>query len=142
MEFNFEESAGYYINRTAAALRNSLQKAFNRDHGDISIEYWVILNRLWSKDGWTQSDLARMTHKDNASMTRMLDGMEKKGLVKREKDDQDRRAHRVLITGKGRSLEMPLKSLAFENMTVATKGLSSEEIESMKRILDKIHNNL
>ena len=141
MNFNFEDSVGYAINRTAAIMRNSLQKAFNEVNDGITVDYWVILNRLWSKDGWTQSDLAKMTHKDNASMTRMLDGMEKKGFVIRKPDGSDRRVNLVYLTGKGKALENKLKKIALANMSKGIKDVSTDEIGMLKKILDKIHNN-
>ena len=141
MNFKFEDSIGYAVNRTAAIMRNSLQKAFSEVNDEITVDYWVILNRLWSRDGWIQSDLARMTHKDNASMTRMLDGMEKKGIILRRPDDSDRRANLVYLTQKGRDLEVHLKKIARANMNKAIKNLTVEEINAVKQILDKIHDN-
>ena len=141
MAFNFEDSIGYYVNKTAAIMRNSLQKAFSSVNNEITVDYWVILNRLWSKDGWMQTDLAKMTHKDNASMTRMLDGMEKKGLIIRKADQADRRINRVYLTRKGKSLESGLKKVAQINMNKGIKNLSVNEIESVKKILEKIHDN-
>ncbi len=141
MKFTFEESVGYHLNKTAVIMRNSLQRAFNEKHREITIDHWVILNRLWKKDGWKQTELAEMTGKDNASMTRMLDGMERKSLVERHPDPTDRRVQRIYITQKGRSLEKPLKEVAAQNMKKGLDNVSPEEVNELKRILKKIQNN-
>ena len=61
MTFKFEESAGYYLNRAALSMRANLQRSITEKFKDITVDYWVILNRLWAKDGWNQSELAMMT---------------------------------------------------------------------------------
>ncbi len=122
-------------------MRNSLQREFSGQYGEITIDYWVILNRLWESDGWMQTELARMTNKDNASMTRMLDGMQKKGLVERKPDARDRRVQRVFLTDKGRVLEQPLKKIAYANMMKGLENLSEEDTGNLKRILEIIIGN-
>ncbi len=141
MVFKFEESVGYYLNRTASMMRSSLQRALNKEYKEITIDYWVILNYLWTKDGWIQTELARMSGKDNASMTRMLDGMQKKGLIERKADENDRRAQRIFLTEKGRSLEKPLKKIASENVSKGLKNISSKDVQELKRILEAINEN-
>ena len=139
--FKFEESIGYYLNRTAMVMRNSLQRAIGEEYKEITIDYWVILNRLWAEDGWNQSKLAEMTYKDNASMTRMLDGMQKKGLVERRPDENDRRAQRIFLTEKGKSLEKPLKKIASDNMKKGLEDVSPRDVDELKRILNIILSN-
>lgn len=138
MDFNFEDSLGYYLNRTASVMRSSLQRAFQKQYQEITVDYWVILNRLWRKDGMIQNELAGLTGKDNASMTRMLDGMQKKGMIIRKPDENDRRAFRIHLTKKGKSLEEPLKKIAWENTSIGIKNVSRDELESLKRILQDI----
>lgn len=138
MKFDFENSVGYHVNRTASLMRIGLARAFQKQYPEITVDYWVILNRLWAKDGMNQSELAKLSAKDNASMTRMLDGMQKKGLAKRVPDENDRRAFRIFLTPKSRELEMPLKAIAAENQKEALKNLNQEEIETLKKLLKTI----
>lgn len=141
MEFKFENSVGYYINKTASLMRIGLLRAFQEKYPEITVDYWVILNRLWKKDGIIQIELARLTAKDNASMTRMLDGMQRKGILSRQSDENDRRAYRIFLTQKGKELEMPLKKIAGENHGKALNNLSETDIENLKRILKTISDN-
>ena len=141
MNFNFENSTGYYINKTASLMRISLQRAFQKEYPEITIDYWVILNRLWKQDGMIQTELARLTAKDNASMTRMLDGMQRKQLLTRQPDESDRRAFRIFLTQKGKELEIPLKKIAAQNHKKALKNLSTNDIENLNKYLKTISNN-
>jgi len=141
MNFDFEDSTGYYINKTASLLRIGLLRALQEKYPEITVDYWVILNRLWKKDGMIQIELARLTAKDNASMTRMLDGMQRKGLLKRQPDENDRRAFRIFLTKKGKELEFPLKKIAAENQAKALNNIPDTDIENLKKTLKTICNN-
>jgi len=122
-------------------MRNSLQRAIAKKYPEITVDYWVVLNRLWVKGGWSQSELAKLTNKDNASMTRILDGMQKKGLIDRMRDKYDRRAHKIYKTYKGDQLEEPLKQIAYDNMMKGLENFSPEEIENLKSLLNRIIKN-
>ena len=139
--FNFIQSLGFALNRTTLRMRNELLKKFKANMLDISVDNWVILNRLWEKDGWTQSELANMTYKDKASMTRIIDGMEKKRLLERKPDPFDRRVYKIFLTNKGREMKDQLSHLAKENMEQAIKGFSEKELEILFEQLDRIYNN-
>ncbi len=141
MKFNFENSVGFHINKTASLMRIGLLRAFQEKYPEITVDYWVILNRLWLQDGMIQTELARLTAKDNASMTRMLDGMQRKSLIKRQPDENDRRAYRIFLTQKGKELEAPLKTIAAENHARALKNLSEADVENLKGFLEIISNN-
>ena len=103
--FIFENTIGYTINRTAIRMRNELWKKFKEKGFDITIDHWIVLNRLWDEDGWTQSELAMMTYKDKANITRILDAMAKRDLIERKPDLNDRRVFRVHLTEKGKKLK-------------------------------------
>lgn len=141
MKFIFENSIGYHINKVASLMRIGLSRGIQKEYPEITVDYWVVLNRLWQKDGMIQSELAKLSAKDNASMTRMLDGMQKKGLVERKPDENDRRAFRIYLTPKSRKLEAPLKLIAAENQEKALKNLNKEETETLKKLLKMIGDN-
>ena len=74
-------------------------------------------------------------------MTRILDGMQKKGLVQRKADENDRRVQRIYVTQRGKELEKPLREIATANMKKGLEGLPTEDINNLTRILDVIINN-
>jgi DNA-binding MarR family transcriptional regulator len=78
---------------TAVARR--LQKNF-RDAGlEITIEQWSILYHLWKEDCLSQQELGTRTFRDKASTTRLIDNLEKLGLVTRVASSTDRRINLV-----------------------------------------------
>ena len=60
---------------TAVARR--LQKNFRQAGLEITIEQWSVLYHLWKEDGLSQQELGNRTFRDKASITRLIDNIEK-----------------------------------------------------------------
>ncbi|WP_299347234.1 MarR family transcriptional regulator, partial [uncultured Maritalea sp.] len=102
----------------------------------------AILLLLWRKDGLAPSEIADATIRDRTTITRFLDGMEKKGLVARMQDPSDRRRLQVLLTEKGRGLQAKLVPIAGTLIEAAHSGLSEEEQRILVMLLSKMTQNL
>lgn len=140
MKYIVEESLGFIINRTNQKLSNYLTRRFKPY--DITPEQWGLLNRLWEKDGVSQKELSETTVKDQTTVTRILDKLERKGLVKRQTNPDDRRIFLIFLTDEGRSLEDKLVPIAYEVLDEALQGLTQEEVQQMKVLLNKIFENV
>ena len=81
---------------TAVARR--LQKNFRNAGLEITIEQWSVLYHLWKEDGLSQQELGNRTFRDKASITRLIDNIEKLGLVERIASKEDRRVNLVYLT--------------------------------------------
>ena len=89
-----------------------------------------------------QVELADRTFKDKPNLTRMIDVMDKKGLVERRKDENDRRTYNVYLTDPGRALQDQLIPLAVGVIEKIQQNFSHEEIAQLKSMLKKIYDNL
>lgn len=134
---------GLEIALTVSAYRAAGQKTL-KIHGlqDITREQIGILLILSLKDGLYQTQIANILGKDRPNITRMIDILETKGFIKREKDDSNRRILKVYLTSKGKEkvdFAKPLK----ERMSVAQyKGMSDEEILTLISLLRKVRKNI
>ena len=137
-----DQSAGYLINMTALLLKREFNSAIKNNSIDVTPEQWAILNRLNEKSGLTQKEVARLTFKDNANITRMVDKLEKKGLVTRQADLNDRRTWNLSITKKGIEIRDLVEPLAVDILNKISKGISKSEMESYNYISKKIIDNL
>ena len=108
----------------------------------ITIEQWVIIANLNRKNGQFQQQLADNTYKNKTSVTRMINALQKKGLVERIPDPKDLRQKRIFLTKKGGQLYKKLRPLAMQVQEKATQGIDSDEMESCKNILLKIYGNI
>jgi DNA-binding MarR family transcriptional regulator len=141
MPFTLDNSLGFIINRTALRLKQELHQAFKKNGYDITPEQWAILNRLWEQEGLSQVELADKTFKDKPNVTRMLDVLERRQLLFRRRDENDRRAFKVYLTEEGKQLKEKLIPLAVEVLERGQKNLTKEDIEYLKQELDTIYNS-
>jgi DNA-binding MarR family transcriptional regulator len=139
--FTLDESLGYLINRTARRLKHELDQAFKINGHDITPEQWTLLNRLWQQEGLSQVELAKQTFKDKPNVTRILDILERKQLLFRQKDEGDRRAFKVYLTQAGRELKEKLIPLAVEVLERGQQNLTDDEIAFLQEKLNTIYYN-
>jgi len=105
---------------------------------NITPPQFSLMAFLWKKDGLSQAELSEKSQIDRTTMVGLVDRLEKEGLVKRMPHPEDRRAYRVCLTKNGRSLEEPLCRIAGRVTETFTSGLSANEVETLRVILDKI----
>ncbi|MDH5655472.1 MAG: MarR family transcriptional regulator [Spirochaetia bacterium] len=97
-------SVGYKIYKTNGLLRNLFQKTIHESGSDLTPEQWGIINYLKFNPGVTQTKIVQVSGRDQTSITRMLDGLQKKKLIERKKDDDDRRVFRIYLTVSGKKM--------------------------------------
>lgn len=137
--YDMDESIGYLLNRTAVAVRLTLEARLAPF--DITAPQWSVLVRLWAEDGLSSSELCRRLFFDRPTMTGIIDRMEAKQLLKRVRDPNDRRATNVYLTDYGKSLQQELSKLAQEAQRKSMRGFTSEETMLLKNMLNRILNN-
>ena len=141
-ENQLRNSMGTLIGRTSQAILNRLQKRFRKEGYTITVEQWQLLINLNNCDDQLHQQLAENTFKEKSTITRILDGLEIKGLVKRVAGTADRRQKRIRITAKGRTLLDNLKPLVLDVQSRALRGLDPEGIRVCQDILLAIYGNV
>jgi DNA-binding MarR family transcriptional regulator len=137
-----ESAIGYVIGRSCHIMRKAFNATFGKAGHDITPEEWGLLNRLHERDGQRQAELADATIRDRTTVTRLLDGMVQKGLVRRKADPDDRRAVQTWLTKKGRSMRRKLIPVAEELLHRATRDISDQELQTTVATLRKLQANL
>ncbi|HLZ55550.1 MAG TPA: MarR family transcriptional regulator [Ktedonosporobacter sp.] len=138
--FVIEESLGYQVNYLAKLLSQILAASL-APHG-IYLGQWGVLLFLWVEDGLSQKELSRRVAIEEASMVRSLDRMERDGLAKRVRNEQDRRQINVFLTEKGRALRDQLVPYALAGNAVATQGFTEEELRLISALLRRMIGSL
>jgi DNA-binding MarR family transcriptional regulator len=133
--WTLDESLGYLL----AQVRGKLVAAIDAELAQLGITWaqWGILLKIASGKGDTASDLCR-NGCDTGSMTRMLDRLEEKGLISRERSLEDRRVVLLRLTEAGKTLYPQLPPIAVKVLNHHLRGFSREELESMKSFLRRM----
>jgi len=142
IDLSLEDSLGHIVNRTARALCAMMQKRLNKAGHDVTVEQCALLFNLWRQDGQFQQQLADNTYKDKTSVTRIVDGLEKRHLVQRVLDKEDKRQKRIYLTRKGEHLQQKLKMLAVDVQKECLNDVEPEQWETCKEVLKKIYGNI
>ncbi len=131
---------GFVIGRTAQRLKSRVTAALKPF--DITPEQFAILKELWESDGVKQTDIAGQTCKDAPNTARILERLEKKGLVRRERHPGDRRCFEIRLTPEGRRLQALVEPVMQRVRGRAFRTVSAEEQAVLLRLLSRILNDI
>lgn len=104
--------------------------------------HWVVLCCLWEEDGLATSSIGEKLQQVGGTLTSVLDRMEKRGLVRRERDASDRRIWRIWLTEQGKQLQDVLPPIALEIREESLKGISVAEREQLSQLVDRAIANM
>lgn len=135
-----DDAIGFIINSTGRNLILLLNHKFTQ-YG-ITSEQWSLLKRLEEQDGVSIKDLTHRVEKDQGNVTRILDVLEKRELVKRTPNPDDKRSSLVFLTEEGKGLMENLIPIDEELQEVILNGVSKEELTLFKKIISKINDNV
>ncbi len=129
------ESIGYLTGRVKRELTRLLSRKLCEAGGQITAEQFRLLMMLWIEDGRNQQDLADLYGKDKTSIARMLQTMERHGLITRVRDEKDKRNNLLYITEKGLEIRARLYPALHETIEVTEAGIDAEQLVTCKRVL-------
>lgn len=141
-KYVLQESIGYRIANTGRLVINRLNKNFKDNDYPVTHDQWSIMIRLWEEDGMTQQQLARLTGKDQPSVSRLINNLVKRGLVKRVQHPVDGRTNLIFLTSEGKKMQIGLIKQAQKTIEQISEGIPKDDLDVFLRVLDKINNNL
>ena len=141
-QFKKGELYSFITGKASTAIARRLQKNFKSANIDITIEQWSVLYHLWKQDGLSQQQLCEATFRDKPSITRLVDNLEKLGLVKRVSSKEDRRINKIYLTKEATALQEQTMELANQTLNEALAGVSNGQVEIAKEVLQMVYDNL
>ncbi len=131
---------GFTLNDVARLLRTAADQKAARF--GVTRAKWAVLARLDRFEGLKQAELAEMLDLKPITLTRLLDGLAKSGLIERRADPGDRRAKRLFLTPAARPLLERLHPLGEELMDAALGGLDAARRTALLADLERVRENL
>ena len=99
---------------------------------------WEPLMLVWLKRADTVAALARVSQVGVPSMTRMLDRLEQKDLLRRERSALDRRVVNLHLTPKGKKVANKIWPIVVEGMNVHLDGFRKDELNQLNDLLGRM----
>lgn len=140
MIYDATNSIGFIIARTQGRIRTIMTQQFKE--WDITPGQWTIINYLSKDNGFSPTEISEITFNDIPNTIRILQKLEKKGLVFRQIKSEDKRVSLYFLTDQGASLRDVLFPIGTQAMKQAVKGISPSKVEELKVLLKNIYANL
>ncbi|MDO9414157.1 MAG: MarR family transcriptional regulator [Pseudolabrys sp.] len=134
------QSLGYLSRYAHRAFVKALARELE-PHGILTSQ-WSVLRILWGASGLTQVELADRMQVEKASLTGVLDGMEKKGLIVRTRNAKDRRKINITLTQAAKKLKDKILPCSARINGRASRGMSTAEVTALRGSLAKLIVNL
>lgn len=134
------QSIGYRLKILTLLLARKFQERLE-PYG-LTPFHWVVLCCLWEEDGLATSEIGEKLQQVGGTITGVLDRMEERGVIRRQRDSQDRRVCRIWLTDAGQELETVLVPIAQELREQAMQGISPQDRQHFSELIDQQIANL
>ena len=132
---------GFRVARIARRLRQAVDAEL-RTFG-LTEATWrplAYVGRLGG--GVRQKELATALSIEGPTLVRLLDNLERRGLIERREDETDRRARGIYLTRAGRDLAVRVAKVGTEVQTRALAKVSPADLDICQRVLDQIEREI
>ena len=127
------------INRVRVELIDALDRELSKF--DISAAQLIVLASVANKEADSAASLCKSISYDPGAMTRMIDRLEQKGLIRRTPNADDRRATNLEITTAGRALYPQLLAAKESVQAQFLRGFNKEEVRALESFLNRVLEN-
>ena len=134
-----EGSVGYMMRRILNTVAQEIEREMAPS--DLTNAQWIPLFKLFMGSASTVAELARECQLDAGAMTRLLDRLEAKGLLKRVRSSEDRRVVNLELTAQGRVAAQQIPAALCRVQNAHLRGFSHAEWETLKSLLRRVLDN-
>jgi len=131
-----------YVNILNSRIKKCFFDKLQENGINITPEQYLVLDILWDKQPLSQQNIADIIQKDKNSVTKIIDSLEKKNLVKRSMDKKDRRINQIELTEEADALKKTTTHVAIEFMNGAIKGIKEQDLDTFVDVMRQLKNNL
>ena len=132
-------SVGHLMGRARTSLLSHLDAELER-FGLTGMQF-AVLKHLAEGAGRTAADLCRYMHYDTGAMTRIVDRLEQRGLLRRERGREDRRVVFLRLAPAGRAQLPRLLAVGTRVLEAHLAGFSPAEVAALKSYLERMIDN-
>lgn len=131
-----EDSIGYLMGRIMTLVKEAVDVELAPT--GLTHAQWVPLMKVWLGEASTVAELARETQVDVGAMTRTLDRLEMKGLVRRVRSSEDRRVVNVELTDDGRATAKEIPAVLCRVQNTHLRGFTHDEWQQLRTLLRRV----
>jgi DNA-binding MarR family transcriptional regulator len=133
-----QDSIGVLIGLVRSEIVRKLEAELQASGVELRFTQFLILKRLAHMGPMSASELARAVELDGGAMTRQLDQLEGKGLLRRQPHEQDRRALRIELTAQGDAMWRRVTPCNDRVLEAAQVALDPTERQQLRDYLERV----
>jgi DNA-binding MarR family transcriptional regulator len=134
------KSVGFLIKRCGVLMTQLAERAFGTE--PITFTQWMVLMRVGSQAHMSATQLSEELGHDMGALTRVVDTLERRGLLQRERSARDRRAVEIAITAAGRRQAESGKREVVELLNEVVQPFSEQEVDTLIALLQRMMGHL
>lgn len=131
-----------YLNLAACKLKQYTSAMLRQSNIGLTPEQFLVIDILWNQGPMSQQKIADSIRKDKNSVTKLVDALEKKELVRREQDSRDHRSKIITLTKKAEGMKLDAKEKGISMLDNMLEGISEEELRNFLDTLNKMTVNM
>lgn len=114
------------------SAHKAMQRATRPAFKELGLTYpqYLVLVSLWENDGQLVNEIGHVLYLESSTLTPVIKKLERMDLVVRERDKDDERKVRVMLTEKGRQLESETEP--FFNAVFELSGLPEDRFQELQ----------
>lgn len=140
LQYDFEESVGYWITITSHFYQDALNQEL-LPYG-ITFRQFQVIGWLVYEGPLSQVELAERMMIEPPTLVRILDRMERDEWIRRESDPGDRRRKVIQVLPEAKPVWSKMVACLKRLREKATQGMTAEQVETLKSLLQQVHENL
>lgn len=131
-----------YINILNCSIIKYFAKELIKNDINLTPEQYLVMDILWDEGVMSQQTIADIIQKDKNSVTKFIDSLEKKGLVYRSVNSNDRRVNDIIVSDEGMKLKYRTTEVAINMMRNVLANIEEKELVVFDNVMNKIKNNI
>lgn len=142
--FSKEDSIPYIVSSLRQAVYCFVETEMKKAGiPGLAHTHCAIMYALYRHSGSMRlTEIARLINRTKATVSVLVDLLEKKGFVKRMRSNDDKRSHLVVVTEKGYSIQKTINDITLRLKQIALQNFSTRETQILVELLLKLKENL
>lgn len=136
------KQVGVFLNLVHNKFKQYVTAIFEEQGFNITPEQFIVMDTLWDEGTLTQQQIANIVMKDKNSIVKLVDGLERRDLVRRVSNPNDRRQNLIEVTEYAKKIRDRITQLAMDAVDRIINGIPKEQMKTFIIVLSKMADNM
>ena len=136
------KQVGVFLNLVHNRFKQYITAFFQEEGYNLTPEQFLVMDAIWDEGKMSQQKIADTIFKDKNSVVKLLDGLEKKNLVRRVTNKDDRRQNLIEITPYAKEIQQNVTDIAMNAVDLIIKDIPKQDLHIFIKVLTKIAENM